>query len=177
MIMKPQVNKHTIRFAALLAMAFVLLLPTMVCGQTKLYKEYEYRTDITAMCILNYPIYDSVKVDITMLVPNEKEDAARLAEDFNLGLDKDTIFRYYGSEMNGIYKRLVYKNNTKKMFRAINNPDDYKEVSILLYKYNVGVIVIFHNIDTKERNRKVNRFFIEAVSNPEILPNIDNEIN
>ena len=77
--------------------------------------------------------------------------------------------------MNGIYKRLVYKNNTKEKFGYISNPSDYKDVSILLYKYNLGVIVIFHNIDTKERNRKVNRFFIEAVSNPEILPNIEME--
>lgn len=175
MIMKPYANKYTVRFVALLAISFVLLLPTMVCSQTKLYKECEHRTDLTAMCILNYPIYDSVKVDITMLVPNTKEDAAKLAEEFNLGLDKDTIFRYYGSEMNGIYKRLVYKNNTKEKFGYVSNPSDYKDVSILLYKYNLGVIVIFHNIDTKERNRKVNRFFIEAVSNPEILPNIEME--
>ena len=33
MIMKPYANKYTVRFVALLAISFVLLLPTMVCSQ------------------------------------------------------------------------------------------------------------------------------------------------
>ena len=43
-------------------------------SQTELYKQYEHRTEFTVMCIMNCPINDSLKIDVTLFVSNSKEN-------------------------------------------------------------------------------------------------------
>ena len=53
-IMTCKTNKHIIQLAIFLIISFAILMPVVVQAQTKIYKEYEHRTDLTAMCILNF---------------------------------------------------------------------------------------------------------------------------
>ena len=57
----------------LTAMMLICATTTTLHCQTKLYKQDKHRTDMMVACIMNYPITDSVKVDVTMLVPQTKE--------------------------------------------------------------------------------------------------------
>ncbi len=162
-------NRRT--FVATLALCIALLLPAMAWGQTDLYKEYEHRTDLVAMCIMNYPITDSVKVDITMLVPNNKEAVYYLVEEFNLGLDKEKVYNRFGKEERySLYMHSVHKDDIKKGYGEIKSGDDYNNTSKLVYNYNTGTIMIFHDIETKERDYIITSFIIEATVNPDILP-------
>ena len=81
---------------ATLLLCIIWLLPAVAWCHNKLYKQYKHRTDLVAMCIMNYPITDSVKVDVTMLVPQTKEAVYYLVEEFNLGIEKDIIDKTFG---------------------------------------------------------------------------------
>jgi len=147
---------HTLIKSTLSIAVFMLLFYGTTWGQTKLYKEYEYRTDLTAMCLLNHTILDTLKVDVTMLVPYNKEAAFELVKEFNLNIVKEKIDSLFGTEnKSGLFTTNVWKSDVKKKFKSINSPDDYKDMSILVYNYNTGTILIFHNIDTKERYRAI----------------------
>lgn len=160
---------------ATLLLCIIWLLPTVAWCQTKLYKQYKHRTDLVAMCIMNYPITDSVKVDVTMLVPNNKEAVYYLVEEFNLGIEKDIIDKTLGDKNNTKLRRYnVYKDNVKKRYGPIKSPDDYKNISELVYSYSNGTIVVFHNIDTKERNIAIGTFLINTLAEPEIFPSVNN---
>ncbi|MBO7226378.1 MAG: hypothetical protein J6V33_02195 [Bacteroidales bacterium] len=173
--MKPKTKKTTILFATLLAMTFTILMPTSALCQTKLYKEYEHRTDLTAMCLLNHTILDTMNVDVTMLVPNSKAVALALVEEFNLEIDKQSADTLWGAEKkNTLFTTNVWKNNVKKKFKPIANLDDYKEMSILVYNYNTGTVLVFHNIDTKKRSFAISLFLMYSLKEYQILPNSDN---
>ena len=49
----------------------IVLTITVICsslplqGQTKLYNQYKHRTDMVVMCVMDYPLTDSIKTDIT----------------------------------------------------------------------------------------------------------------
>ncbi|MBR5784383.1 MAG: hypothetical protein IKY43_04360, partial [Bacteroidales bacterium] len=88
------ISRKANRIITMLALA--MLLPASAWSQTSLYKQYEHRTDIVAMCVLNYPINDTVKVNITLLEPKTKEAVYYLAEEFNLGIEKDIIDKELG---------------------------------------------------------------------------------
>ena len=108
--------KNRTSFVATLLLAAALIWPAVAWCQTKLYKQYKHRTDLVAMCIMNYPITDSVKVDVTMLVPNNKEAVYTLAEEFNLGIEKDIIDKDLGDEYSGFLRLNVCSDNVKKAF-------------------------------------------------------------
>ena len=158
---------------ATLTLCIIWLLPAVAWCQTKLYKQYKHRTDLVAMCIMNYPITDSVKVDVTMLVPNNKEAVYTLVEEFNLGIEKDIIDKTLGDKYAGLSVRNVYKDNVKKRYGAIESPDDYKNISKLVYSYSNGTIVVFHNIDTKERNIAIGTFLTNTLEYPELFPSVN----
>jgi hypothetical protein len=131
-----------------------------------------------AMCIMNYPITDSVKVDVTMLVPQTKEAVYTLVEEFNLGLDKEKVYnRFEKEERYSLYAYNVCKDDIKKRFGEIKSDEDYKNMSKLVYSYNTGTIMIFHDIETKERYRIINRFIIKATKQPDLLPKTTNGID
>ena len=162
---------------ATLTLCIIWLLPAVAWCQTKLYKQYKHRTDLVAMCIMNYPITDSVKVDVTMLVPNNKEAVYTLVEEFNLGIEKDIIDKTFGDKYSGLLRFNVYKDNVKKEFGPIESPDDYKNISKLVYSYSNGTIVVFHNIETEERDIAISKFLTGTLTEPEKFPSIDNANN
>ena len=170
--------KNRTSFVATLLLATALIWPAVAWCQTKLYKQYKHRTDLVAMCIMNYPITDSVKVDVTMLVPNNKEAVYTMVEEFNLGLDKEEVYNQFGQEKKySLYTYNVCKDDIKKRFGEIKSDEDYKNISRLAYNYNMGVIVIFHNIDTKERYGIITDFLINTLEQPDLLPKTSNRID
>ena len=161
---------------ATLTLCIIWLLPAVAWCQTKLYKQYKHRTDLVAMCIMNYPITDSVKVDVTMLVPKTKEAVYTLVEEFNLGIEKDIIDKDLGDEYSGFLRLNVCSDNVKKEFGPIIN-NDYTNVSELVYNCSKGTIVVFHNIENRERRIAINKFLTNTLTEPEKFPSVDNVNN
>ena len=168
--------KRRKNIVATLLLCIIWLLPTVAWCQTKLYKQYKHRTDLVAMCIMNYPITDSVKVDVTMLVPNNKEAVYYLVEEFNLGIEKDIIDKDLGDEYSGLFMCNVCRDNVKKEFGPIIN-NDYTNVSELVYNCSKGTIVVFHNIENRERDIAISKFLTGTLTEPEKFPSIDNANN
>ena len=142
--------------------------------QTALYNQYKHLTDVRVICIMDFPVDENVKVDITMLEPKTKEAVYTLVEEFNLGIEKDIIDKTLGDKYSGLLRFNVYKDNVKKEFGPIKSPDDYKNISELVYSYSNGTIVVFHNIDTKERNIAIGTFLTNTLAEPEIFPSVNN---
>ena len=146
--------------------------------QTALYNQYKHLTDVRVICIMDFPITGQVKVDITMLEPKTKEAVYYLVEEFNLGLDKEEVYNQFGQEKKYTLNTYnVRKDNIKKRFGPITSNEDYKNMSRLAYNYNMGVIVIFHNIDTKERYGIITDFLINTLEQPDLLPKTNNGID
>ena len=160
----------------LTAMMLICATTTTLHCQTKLYKQYKHRTDMMVACIMNYPITDSVKVDVTMLVPQTKEAVYTLVEEFNLGIEKDIIDKDLENEYSGLFMHNVRRDNVKKAFGPIIN-NDYTNVSELVYNCSKGTIVVFHNIETEERDNAISKFLIGTLTEPEKFPSIDNANN
>ncbi len=156
---------------ATLLLCIIWLLPAVAWCQTKLYKQYKHRTDLVAMCIMNYPITDSVKVDVTMLVPNNKEAVYTLVEEFNLGIEKDIIDKDLENEYSGLFSRNVCSDNVKKAFGPIIN-NDYTNVSELVYNCSKGTILVFHNIETEERDNVIDNFLFAVLKQPKLFENV-----
>ena len=77
----------------LILMAIALWLGTAMptVGQTELYKQYSHLKDVTVACIMNFYVNDTTQVELTILAPQTKEAVYYLAEEFNLGIEKDII--------------------------------------------------------------------------------------
>ena len=149
----------------------------VVCGslpiyaQTDLYKQYEHRTDMVVMCVMDFPITPDVKTDITLFMPKNKEDLWPMVQEFNLGLNKDKVYERLGAEKKySLFMSNVCKDNIKKGFGPIKSADDYKNMMRLAYNYNKGVILVFHDIDTKERDAVIGRFLLRTLKNKGKLP-------
>ena len=142
--------------------------------QTALYNQYKHLTDVRVVCIMDFPVDENVKVDITMLEPKTKEAVYYLVEEFNLGIEKDIIDKDLENEYSGLFRRIVYKDNVKKRYGPIKSPDDYKNISRLVYKHSTGTLMIFHNIDTEERFTAISNLLMDVLTNPEKFPSINN---
>ena len=160
----------------------IVLTITVICsslplqGQTKLYNQYKHRTDMVVMCVMDFPLTDSIKTDITMFMPKTKEDLWPMVHEFGLGLDKEEVYnRFEKEEKYTLYTYNVRKDDVKKMFGEIKSEEDYKNMERLVYSYNTGTIMIFHDIETKERYRIINRFIIKVTKQPELLPKLNEE--
>ena len=139
--------------------------------QTALYNQYKHLTDVRVICIMDFPVDENVKVDITMLEPKTKEAVYYLVEEFNLGLDKEKVYNYLGKEERySLYTRNVCKDDIKKSFGPIKSDEDYKNISKLAYNYNMGIIIIFHDINTKERNATIVKYLRTTLEKPDLLP-------
>ena len=160
----------------LILMAIALWLGTAMptVGQTELYKQYSHLKDVTVACIMNFHVNDTTQVELTILAPQTKEAVYYLVEEFNLGMEKDIIDEGLGDKYSGLLRFNVYKDNVKKEFGPIKSPDDYKNISKLVYSYSNGTIVVFHNIDTKERNLAIGAFLANTLAEPEIFPSVNN---
>lgn len=143
--------------------------------QTALYNQYKHLTDVRVICIMDFPITGQVKVDITMLEPKTKDAVYYLAEEFNLGIEKDIIDNRFGQqERYSLYTYYVRKDDVKKRFGEIKTDEDFKDIANLVYNYNMGTIVIFHDIDTKERAIIVETFLVSTLKDRKKFPSVDN---
>jgi hypothetical protein len=159
----------------MMALTLVALLGTAK-AQTELYKKYEHLEDVTVVCIMKLPINDTMTVQVTLLAPQTKEAVYYLAEEFNLGIEKDIIDKNLGDEYSGLFRRNVRRDNVKKAFGPIIN-NDYTNVSELVYNCSKGTIVVFHNIENRERNIAISKFLTGTLAEPEKFPTIDNANN
>ena len=146
--------------------------PKAMC-QTELYKQYKHLTDVKVVCIMKFPINDTTTTSLTLFVPKTKDAVYYLVEEFNLGIEKDIIDETLGKKGTALLTRNVYKNDVTKLFRAINEDEDFKDISVLAYNCNTGALLIFHNIETIERARIVSKFLNNSLKNPEILNDIE----
>ncbi|MBR3939032.1 MAG: hypothetical protein IKJ67_03530 [Bacteroidales bacterium] len=155
----------------------LLVLILTICSnklysQTELYKQYEHRTEFTVMCIMQCPIIDSIKSDVTLFVSHDKEGILPMLQEFNItNLNKDTVLNRYGKEKRyPLYMYNVYKDDIKKKYGKVTSVEDYKNMSKLVYCFHAGIIMIYHDIETEERDDAIRRFLIKAVKKPLILP-------
>ena len=145
--------------------------------QTALYNQYKHLTDVRVVCIMDFPVDENVKVDITMLEPKTKEAVYYLVEEFNLGIEKDIIDKTLGDKNNTkLRRRIVHRNNVRKEFGSIKS-EDYKDISELVYNWSKGTIVVFHNIENRERRLVINRFLTNTLVEPKLFPSVDNVNN
>ena len=151
--------------------------PKAMC-QTELYKQYKHLTDVKVVCIMKFPINDTTTTSLTLFVPKTKEAVYYLVEEFNLGLDKEKVYnRFEKEERYSLYTYNVRKDDIKKRFGPITSDEDYKNMSILAYNYNMGIIIIFHDINTEDRYKIINRFLIKTLKQPDLLPKTTNGID
>ena len=151
-------------------MAITAATMTKAMCQTDIYKQYKHLTDVKVICIMKFPINDTTTTAITLFVPKTKEAVWPLVEEFNLELDKEKVYNRFGKEERySLYMYSVYKDDIKKRYGEIKTGEDYNNTAILVYNYNTGTIMIFHDIETKERNNMIISFLIEATVNPNIL--------
>ena len=154
-------------------MAITAATMTKAMCQTDLYKQYKHLTDVKVICIMKFPINDTTTTALTLFVPKTKAAVYTLAEEFNLGIEKDIIDKNLGDEYSGLSRRIVYKNDVKKRYGDIESPDDYKNISRLIYNYSTGTLLIFHDIDTEERFTAISELLTDVLTNPEKFPTID----
>ena len=151
--------------------------PKAMC-QTELYKQYKHLTDVKVVCIMKFPINDTTTTSLTLFVPKTKEAVYYLVEEFDLGLDKEKVYNRFGKEERySLYTYNVRKDDIKKRFGPITSDEDYKNMSILAYNYNMGIIIIFHDINTKERNATIVKFLRTTLEQPELLPKTTDRID
>ena len=149
--------------------------PKAMC-QTELYKQYKHLTDVKVVCIMKFPINDTTTTSLTLFVPKTKEAVYYLVEEFNLGIEKDIIDKDLENEYSGLFRCNVCRNNVKKAFGPIIN-NDYTNVSELVYNCSKGTIVVFHNIENRERKIAISKFLTGTLTEPEKFPSIDNANN
>ena len=163
-----------------LAKATIVALMMWICclmhanAQTELYEKYKHLTDVTVACVMNYRVNDTTEVEITILAPHTKEAVYYLAEEFNLGIEKDIIDEGLGNKGNiSLFRKLVHKDDPTKSYGVVSGDDDLKDVSMLVYNVNIGTVLIFQDIETMERIKVISDFLTTALTKPEILKNIE----
>ncbi|MBR7168109.1 MAG: hypothetical protein IKD33_04805 [Bacteroidales bacterium] len=93
-------------------------------------------------------------------------------------MDKEKVYNRFGKEERySFYMYSVHKDDIKKSYGEIKTDEDYKNIAILVYNYNIGTIVIFHDIDTKEIDQAIVSFLTGTLKEPEKFPSIDNANN
>ena len=170
--------KHLKTILCLMALSVALGPWQSLHCQTKLYNQYKHRTDMVVACAMDFPITDSIKTDITLFQPKTPDHLWPMVQEFNLGLDKEKVYNEFGQEKRyTLYSYNVRKDNIKERFGPLKSDEDYKDMSKLAYSYNMGIIIIFHDIDTEESNRAIGSFLTNTLTEPEKFPSIDNANN
>jgi hypothetical protein len=127
---------------------------------------------------MDYPLTDSIKTDITLFQPKTPDHLWPMVQEFNLGLDKEEVYNRFGQEKKySLYTYNVRKDDVKKMFGEIKTDEDYKDIAILAYNYNMGTIVIFHDIENRERRLVINSFLMNTLNKSKTFPSVDNVNN
>ena len=115
-------------------------------------------------------------MDLTILAPQTKEAVYYLVEEFNLGIEKDIIDKDLENEYSGLFMCNVCRDNVKKEFGPMIN-NDYTNVSELVYNCSKGTIVVFHNIENRERISAIINFLTGTLTELEKFPSVDNANN
>ena len=166
--------KNRIYIYAILLMTIAATMAPKAMCQTELYKQYKHLTDVKVICIMKFPINDTTTTSLTLFVPKTKEAVYYLVEEFNLGIEKDIIDEGLGNEENNFLKTYnVRKDDVREKFGSISSLDDYKSISRLLYRYSTGLVLVFHDIESKEMSMAITSFINKSTKNPKILPNIE----
>ena len=154
----------------------IILMLAIYCNklysQTELYKQYEHRTEFTVMCIMQFPITDSIKTDITLFVPHDKEGIMPMLKEFNLDIDEDEVNSRYGIKNGGLLRVNVCKDDVTKRYGTIKTEEDYKNLSKLVYGFYSGILMVIHDVDTEERNKIISKYLTKSHRKPEILPEV-----
>ena len=79
-------------------------------------------------------------------------------------------FLYKKEKRYPLYTYNVYKDDIKKVYEKITTAEDYKNISKLVYSYHAGIIMIYHNIETEERDDVIRRYLINSIKKPLRLP-------
>jgi len=125
---------------------------------------------------MDFPITDSIKTDITLFQPLTPDHLWPMVQEFNLGLDKEEVYNRFGKEERySLYTYNVCKDDIKKSYGEIKSDEDFKKMVRLVYSYNTGVIMILHDIETKERDHQIMVFLFESTINPNILPKVNED--
>lgn len=81
------------------------------------------------------------------------------------------VNHYYGNDKNTpLHFYNVKKDNIKEFYGIVSSDKDCEKIAILVYNYSEGILIILHDIDTKERERQIISFLIEATTDSDILP-------
>ena len=170
--------KNRIYIYAILLMTIAATMTPKAMCQTELYKQYKHLTDVKVVCIMKFPINDTTTTSLTLFVPKTKEAVYYLVEEFNLGIEKDIIDKTFGDkETNRLKAYNVRKDDVKRRFGSVNEQDDYKLMSRLLYKYSTGTLLVFHNIETESRYDIITSFLTRTLTEPEKFPSLNNVNN
>ena len=168
--------KHLKTILCLMALSVALGPWQPLHCQTKLYNQYKHRTDMVVACAMDFPITDSIKTDITLFQPLTPDHLWPMVQEFNLGLDKEEVYNRFGKEERySLYTYNVCKDDIKKSYGEIKSDEDFKKMVRLVYSYNTGVIMILHDIETKERDHQIMVFLFESTINPNILPKVNED--
>ena len=157
---------------ALLILITSVIYTHKLYSQTELYNKYEHRTDLTVACAMQYPLIDSIKTDITLFIPQNKESVWPMLQEFNvMNMDRDTVNYYYENDKRKpIIFYSVHRDDIKKRYGELKSTEDYKNVAILVYNYNNGVILIIHDVETRERGKAINSYLISMIMNQKVFP-------
>ena len=170
--------KHLKTILCLMALSVALGPWQPLHCQTKLYNQYKHRTDMVVACAMAFPITDSIKTDITLFQPLTPDHLWPMVQEFNLGLDKEKVYNRFGQEKKySLSTRNVRKDDIKKRFGEIKTDEDFKDIAKLAYNYSTGTIVVFHNIENRERDIAITKFLTGTLTEPEKFPSIDNANN
>ena len=113
-------------------------------------------------------------------VPDAIQNTVKIAEKCNVEFEFGvTKFPNYDVpeefKTHAEYFRKLCYDGIKKRYGEIKSGEDYNNTAILVYNYSTGTIMIFHDIETKERYRIINRFIIKVTKQPELLPKLNEE--
>lgn len=107
-----------------------------------LYRRYEHADGIAASYIHNYPVNDTISLDVTLLEATTDSGWAVLVRDFEMGELSPMLQMLIGRGENLVFSKLITKSNPS--FKAEND--------VLAYSYTTRSVSIFHLANDEEKH-------------------------
>ena len=108
----------------------IVLTITVICsslplqGQTKLYNQYKHRTDMVVMCVMDYPITDSITVDITLFQPLTPDHLWPMVQEFNvINLEKVKLMNAFNEMVTNYIYAVSYRDRENIDGTVVLTPD------------------------------------------------------
>ena len=137
--------------------------------------EYTHKVDVLRLKIHHTGSLEERLINtlpVIVLLRTGGEASAFLAEREAECLYRRVFNRYGKGKRYPLYTYDVYADDIKKKYGKVTSAEDYKNISKLIYSYHTGVIMIYHDIETEERYDALIEYLIDALINPESLPDI-----